>query len=209
MKFHFNRKKSRQPLVSIINRTSKLPFASQNRKLKLFLNLNWIFWRLSLEQADKVYGLSDDSMRRKNLSFLLNKLAPSLKVMDLGCKYGRISSIIAENTKSVVGVDHDKSAIDLAVKNNTKDNLSFHHADAYDYLQSNQDNFDVIILSHILEHLEDPEGFLSQFKPFFNYFYIEIPDIDDSYLNHYRHKEGLDLIYTDHDHIWEFDRDDF
>lgn len=209
MKFHFKRKKSRQIFVSIINRTSKLPIMGGKRKLRLFLNLNWIFWRLSLEQADKVYGFSDESMRRKNLNFLTTKLKPGFKVMDLGCKYGRISQIIAEKTKEVVGVDHDKVAVEIANKNNKANNVSFHHADAFDYLKSNDDKFDLIILSHILEHLDDPQELLNKFKGFFDYFYIEVPDIDDSYLNHYRYREKLDLIYTDHDHIWEFDRDSF
>jgi len=209
MKFKFERKKSRQLFVSLVNRLSKLPFMSGKGKLKLFLNLNWIFWRLSLEQADKVYEFSDNSMRNKNLEFLLSKLQSSFKVMDLGCKFGRISNIIAGKTQKVIGVDHDKKAIKIAKTDNKLENLSFFHADAFEYLKDHNDKFDVIILSHILEHLDEPKTFLNKYKSYFDFFYIEVPDIDESYLNHYRHKEKLELIYTDHDHIWEFDRDSF
>jgi len=209
MKFHFTRKKQRNLLVSVINRFFKLPIIGGHTKLKLFLNINWIFWRLSLEQADKVYGFTDDSMRRKNLNFLLHKIKNNHTIMDLGCKFGRISSILAENSYSVIGVDHDENAIKIAIKNNTKTNLKFINADALDYLNTNSTKFDVLVLSHILEHLDHPLEFLNKFKNHFNSFYIEIPDIDDSYLNHYRKRENLELLYTDHDHIWEFDRDSF
>ncbi|MEZ5010020.1 MAG: class I SAM-dependent methyltransferase [Chitinophagales bacterium] len=209
MKVKFNRKKPRQPLFSIIYRLAKLPFASKIWKLKLFLNLNWIFWRLSMEQAVKLYGFSDEAMRRKNLQLLLSKLDSNSKVMDLGCKYGDISKIVAEKVKLIVGIDHDISALEIAKKENKADNLKFEYADAFDYLKSNDENFDVLILSHILEHLEKPEELLANFKEHFTHFYIEVPDFDDTYLNHYRYKVGSSLIYTDDDHIWEFDRDDF
>lgn len=209
MKFNFERKKPRNILVSVTNRFFKLPILSGHSKLKLFLNLNWIFWRLSLEQADKVYGFSDDSMRRKNLNFLLSKIRKTQTIMDLGCKYGRISSILAENAHSVIGVDHDNDAIKIASENYNQSNLNFISADALEYLNTNTVQFDVLVLSHILEHLDDPKEFVKKFKNYFTYFYIEIPDIDDSYLNHYRKREDLVLLYTDHDHIWEFDRDSF
>ena len=209
MKLKFERRKRRKILFSIIYRLNKFPFTNRNKKLKLYLNLNWIFWRLAIEQADKNFSFSEESMRTKNLQFLIKKLSRDHKVLDLGCKYGRISSLIAEKTKVTVGVDYDKVAIDIAKKENSKNNLSFYHEDAYNYLTNSDESFDVIVLSHILEHLDGPEEFLTKFKCFFTYFYIEIPDFDDSYLNMYRYKTGARLIYTDDDHIWEFDRDSF
>ncbi|MBP6515452.1 MAG: class I SAM-dependent methyltransferase [Chitinophagales bacterium] len=208
-KLHFPRHKPRILLLSFLYRLGKLPLLGKVQKLKLFLNLNWIFWRLSLEQAVTVYGFSDISMRRKNLNFLLKNILPEYSVMDIGCKYGDISSIIAESAKKVVGVDYDKSAIDKANANHKKDNLVFMHSDAHKYLTSNNEHFDVLILSHLLEHLDDPKAFLMLFKSYFTYIYIEIPDIDDSYLNHYRIMTGVPLVYSDDDHIWEFDRDSF
>lgn len=209
MRIKFNRKKPRNPLVSVINRISKLSPRKPDKKLKFYLKLNWIFWRLSLEQADKMYGFSDDSMRRKNLSFLMNKIKVENTILDVGCKFGRISSLLAEKSTKVVGIDMDNSAIEIAKKQNVKDNLEFRCIDCFELLEEESSEFDVIVLSHILEHLDNPEDFLTKFNLTNKYIYIEVPDFDESYLNLYRHKVGSTLIYTDHDHIWEFDRDDF
>jgi hypothetical protein len=66
----------------------------------------------------------------------------------------------------------------------------------------------VLILSHILEHLENPGDFLRQYTPFFEFVYVEVPDFEKTLLNQYRQKEQLPLIYTDADHISEFDREE-
>ena len=54
--------------------------------------------------------------------------------------------------------------------------------------------------------MDDPEKFLSDFKDHFQWIYIELPDFDKHYLNHYRLEQKLELIYTDTDHVSEFNR---
>jgi len=75
-----------------------------------------------------------------------------------------------------------------------------------EYLNKQEQSFNVLILSHILEHLDEPKAFIQKFKGFFNNIYIELPDFDATYHNHYRVKTGTSLIYTDMDHVTEFDR---
>ncbi|MCB9163525.1 MAG: hypothetical protein H6592_03675 [Flavobacteriales bacterium] len=60
----------------------------------------------------------------------------------------------------------------------------------------------------MLEHLDGPEEFLQRFKGFFQWIYIEVPDFDKTYLNHYRQLLGSTLIHTDDDHVSEFDREE-
>jgi len=105
-------------------------------------------------------------------------------------------------------VDHDGEAIATAQRTHQLPNLSFHHVEALAYLNASEKQFDVLLLSHILEHLDDPEAFLGMFKGHFTYIYIELPDFDKTYLNLYRADLGSTLIYTDDDHISEFDRDE-
>jgi hypothetical protein len=209
MKLHFERKKKRNLLLSVFYRLGKFPFVSSEWKMKVFLNLNWIFWRLAIEEAEKMYGFGNDSMRRKNLDFFLNRLNPNFIVMDLGCKYGDIAQIISKHVKLVVGVDQDAKAIEIAKNKNPAPNIDYIVSDAVAYLKNNTHSFDVLILSHIIEHLDNPDTFLKEFIHFFEYIYIEIPDLDESYLNHYRMKMNNVLNYTDNDHIWEFDRNSF
>ncbi len=97
-------------------------------------------------------------------------------------------------------------AIEEARRNHNRPNLEFHCTDAVDYLKKNERKFDVLILSHILEHMDDPSEFLDEFKIYFDHVHIELPDFDRSYLNQYRKDLGSELIYTDNDHVSEFDR---
>jgi len=203
------RKKPRNVLLSLLYRLSRIPFAPQKVKFSLFLDLEWIFDRLSHEFSFHIFSPAEHPIRQSFRAFLISKIEAGHNVLDLGCGKGTLSRYLSEKAKSVVGVDHDRSAIDAARSANRKDNLTFISDDARSYLNSiPRESFDVLILSHILEHLDDPKALLLEFKGFFKYIYIEVPDFDRYYLNHYRKSLGSPLIYTDADHISEFDRDE-
>lgn len=71
---------------------------------------------------------------------------------------------------------------------------------------SNEPKYDVLILSHILEHRDNLAQFLLDYKNYFHFIYIQVPDFDRGYLNHYRHDLKMNMIYTDNDHVGEFNR---
>jgi ubiquinone/menaquinone biosynthesis C-methylase UbiE len=206
MGIKLERKKKRSFLVSLVYRLSALPFASKEKKLRLFLNLEWIFDRLALEYSYKIYKPEEHPSRQFTKSFLLKHIEPGFSVLDLGSNSGDLSNIVAEKAKRVVGIDFDESLVNEAKRKNSHPNLEFHHGEAYQFLETNKDKFDVLLLSHILEHLDDPKDFLNKFSRFFDYIYIELPDFDKTYLNQYRKRMNLPLIYTDQDHINEYDR---
>jgi SAM-dependent methyltransferase len=200
------RKKRRVGLLSLLYRVDRLLPLSERRKLKLYLDLEWIFDRLAMESSFRYYPPEAHPHRRFANSFLLRRLAPDMRVLDLGCAKGDVARVLARHVRRVVGVDHDAAAIAIAKKRYQLPNLSFVHGDALEYLQGGDEPFDVLVLSHILEHLDGPEGFIERFAPHFNWFYIELPDFDKSYLNHYRLDLGSSLVYSDDDHVSEFDR---
>lgn len=131
-----------------------------------------------------------------------------MHVLDLGCGNGDLTQEIASHVDRVVGVDHDRSSIDHAKTKHIAANLSFIHADAHSYLTTRTGSFDTLVLSHVLEHLDHPKDFLMRFKSFFQWVYIEVPDFDKTYLNHYRKALASPLIHTDDDHVSEFDREE-
>jgi len=202
------RKKPKNFLLSVIYRLQKLLPISSSAKFKLFLNLEWIFDRLAHEASFKAYSFDEHPVRKFSKKFILDNIHANDTVLDLGCKHGDISFYIAQKAKEVVGIDLDKTAIDKAKEKNKRSNLNFYNQEALEFLKQNSKQFDTLILSHILEHLDDPKSFLLQFKSFFKQIYIELPDYDRYYLNHYRKDQKLSLIYTDDDHITEFDRDE-
>lgn len=194
--------------LSVIYRLHRLLPLGTRRKLALYLDLEWIFDRLSMEMSFSHYGQEAHPFRRHAIAFLKRHLEPQHTVLDLGCKTGFMSQAIAAMTARVVGVDHDAAAIREAHATWKRANLEFLHTDALEYLNGTQQRFDVLILSHILEHLDEPENFLRSFKDHFAHIYIELPDFDRYYLNHYRKDLGRSLIYSDDDHVSEFDRDE-
>ncbi len=200
------RKKPRHFLLAMIYRIQKLVPLGSTAKMKLFLDLEWIFDRLAMEASFQYYNVEAHPFRSNAREFLLHRIGPGNVVLDVGCNAGHVTSMIATKAGKVVGVDHDGEAIAAAKKAHSAPNLTFLHMDALAYLESNEINFDVLILSHILEHLDDPERFLVRFKQFFSKIYIELPDFDKTYLNQYRKDLGSTLIYTDDDHVSEFDR---
>jgi SAM-dependent methyltransferase len=206
MGIKLKRQKPRNFLLSFFYRLDRLIPLSSRKKIRLYLNLEWIFDRLAHEASFKVYAPHEHPIRTKSASFILQQIRPGSIVLDLGCDLGDIAYIIAGKAKEVVGIDYSERAINIAKQRYNRPNLSFVHGEALEYLGSNQKKFDTLILSHILEHLDEPEQFLRKFKDFFEQIYIELPDFDRHYLNQYRLDLGLELVYSDNDHVSEFDR---
>lgn len=202
------RRKKRVLALSLLYRLNKiLPF-SNRRKLKWYLDLEWIFDRLALEGSFHHYPPDQHPHRLSAERFFSRHLRPEMRVLDLGCASGDLSAMISKYVAESVGVDHDPAAVARAQKSHQRPGLSFVHRDALQFLKEEQKEYDVLVLSHILEHLDGPEEFLRGFKDHFRWMYIEVPDFDKTYLNLYRKDLGNALVYTDDDHVTEFDRED-
>ena len=200
-------KQKKNPLwFSILYRLRIFMPLSKKQKLKLFLNLEWAFDRLAQEASFDYYALEKHPFRTNNQAFILDFIQPQHRVLDLGCGLGFVSYIVSEKAQKVVGIDYFNKDI-LQAKNVFKrDNLEYHCADALSFLQENTARFDILMLSHILEHIEAPELFLQKFKGFFDYIFIELPDFEKTLLNPIRQDLNMRLIQTDDDHVVEFDR---
>ncbi len=208
MGIKLSRAKKKNRLVQFFYIFDKILPLGKKKKLRLYLNLEWIFDRFSHEYSFKNYTLEEHPVRTNTKDFLLRYIRPEHYVLDLGCNRGDMAVYLSEYAKMVVGVDYNPAPVNIAKERYQKPNLQFFCTDAYDYLNTTDIKFDVLILSHILEHLDNPGDFLKKYTPFFRYIYIELPDFDKTLLNYYRKKEGLSLIYMDADHVSEFDREE-
>lgn len=202
------RAKSRKIWLSVLYRFFSLPFASKSVKQKMFLNLEWLFDRLSHENSFNLYDDARHPVRKSTRDYLLDRIQNLDVVLDLGCDKGVMSNYLADKAKKVVGIDYHEYAINIAKSNYQKDNLEFVVDEALHFLEKRKEEFSTLILSHILEHLDDPHQFLMDFKGYFQNIYIEVPDFERHYLNQYRKDLDLSLIYSDDDHITEFDRNE-
>lgn len=208
MGVNLSRRKERVLLLSVLYRMQRLLPMGVRSKLRLYLDLEWIFDRLAMEESFRYYATNDHPFRVHAHRFLLRRIGSGSIVLDLGCNAGDLTMVIATKALEVVGVDHDEEVISRAKKASQASNLSFHYTDALAFLRSTEKRFDTLILSHILEHLDEPEEFLRDHKDHFEQIYIELPDFDKTYLNHFRVELGSKLVYTDDDHVREFDRDE-
>jgi len=199
------REKQRVWLLTILYRIHKL-LPGTKWKLKFYLNLEWIFNRLAMEMAEKYYTGYQHPRKKHTADIIKRFINSESSVLDLGCYNGDILNLLSPVTQHLYGVDTDRAAIQEG-KSKYPD-IHFSCEDLFYFMPKQENGFDVLILSHVLEHMDDPEQFLMQYKKHFKFMYIEVPDFDKLYLNHHRMDLGLSLNYTDPDHINEFNRED-
>jgi len=96
----------------------------------------------------------------------LSESVKGKKVLDLGCGLGYGSKILAGNASSVIGVDVSSESIQTASKKYFCPNLSYRSVPPADIkpLPFDDESFDVVVTFQVLEHLIDPEFFISQLK---------------------------------------------
>jgi SAM-dependent methyltransferase len=76
-------------------------------------------------------------------------------ILNVGGSAGAIDNFLADHAGRVIGVDIDDVAIKHAQETFVKDNLEFQVADALN-LPFDDSSFDVVICSHVYEHVPDP-----------------------------------------------------
>ena len=185
---------------------ARVPFGTSKKRLRLFLLLEWIFRRLSYEESG---NFIEDAYQPNVLNtqhFILPLLRSHFSVLDVGCASGVHSQFIARHVASVVGIDYSSEMIESCKERSIRSNVEYQLVEAESFLRSGNSKFDLIVLGHILEHLDEPVQFLVLVASRCNYAYIEVPDFDYCVTNRYRQMVGSRFQYSDNDHRYEWDR---
>lgn len=108
------------------------------------------------ENYDSIYKLEKDNWwyasKRNLFSKIINSFDKKFKnSLDIGCGVGSNLEILKKFSKSVVGIDNSKKAIDYCKHKGLK-NVSVMNASK---LKFKKDSFDLILCSDILEHVDD------------------------------------------------------
>ena len=90
-------------------------------------------------------------------------LVAGRRVLDAACGEGYGSALLAGTAAAVTGVDRSSGSIEHARRRYPLDNLDFQVADCRD-LPLPADSFDCIVSFETLEHMEDHEGLLREFR---------------------------------------------
>ncbi len=91
----------------------------------------------------------------------LAKPLSTLQLLDVGSSTGIIDHFLADHFGMVTGIDIDSKAVDFAKNTFAKDNLEFKKADAM-ALEFQDNHFDIVICTHIYEHVPDSQTLLNE-----------------------------------------------
>jgi len=119
--------------------------------------LEWVFNERAMAYGG---GVHPKHRLMRYHDFFVERTPPDARVLDIGCGYGAVSRSIATRVKgsTVVGVEMDRARLAQARAGEVPANLSFVEADARRNLPAGR--WRVVVLSNVLEHVEDRVGFL-------------------------------------------------
>ena len=138
--------------------------------------------------------------------FFLNNIGPDDTVLDVGCGNGSVAYDIAKKVKSVVGIDIDKDRIGDAKNNFLSDNIEYICGDITRW--PFKQKFDVIIMSNVLEHVENRIELLKKINVLGSKFLIRIPMINRNWITLYKKELGIEYR-LDKTHYIEYTFDEF
>ncbi|MFX1375560.1 MAG: class I SAM-dependent methyltransferase [Promethearchaeota archaeon] len=110
--------------------------------------------------------------------FITNNINPGEKVMDIGCGASLSYNLeLAKNQIVVDAVDINPALIQKCKTEKRLENINFRLLDITKELPDQQ--YDTVILSHILEHLSDPAELLRKLHKITQKIILRLPRYDD------------------------------
>jgi ubiquinone/menaquinone biosynthesis C-methylase UbiE len=110
------------------------------------------------------YTLAEDLKRLRFITTLITEhLPPGSKILDVGCGTGNNAYQLAQMGYTVKGIDPDSDSIAYAREKFKHPNLRYELNDA-NSMDSENDVYDGIVCSEVLEHLDHPENLVKSIK---------------------------------------------
>lgn len=174
----------------------------RKRLMRWCLNASWLLRRFAFELGSEVFGSSFQSDARALSEDVLRKwVAPGATVIDIGCGPGRMSRLAARYASRVVGIDQSGADIQTARQMSGEQNIEYIVGDVT--VDLSHSRFDVAMLVHVIEHIEDVDHLLTAIRKIARVLIIEVPDFDADPLNMARRELGCPY-YSDGDHLREY-----
>jgi SAM-dependent methyltransferase len=132
------------------------------------------FWADSLYQQAYAF---DSSVRDRYpaIKNVWGDMRQAGKVLDYGCGNGVLTYWLWSNGfgKEIMGVDVSQTGVNNAQKSFTREGLTFATIDALNGLVPH--SFDVVVSSHVLEHIDQPEIALASIAEKAEWLVLEVP----------------------------------
>lgn len=135
--------------------------------------------------------------------WFIKQLRPEWVILDAGCGNGALSAEISRYCKKVVGIDMCVENIRQA---KARAKGEFICADVTKY--SFEDKFDAVVLSNVLEHINDRVTFLKSLSKGCDRFIIRVPMLDRDWITLYKKEMGIEYR-LDSTHFIEYTLESF
>ncbi len=157
--------------------------------IKILCNIHsFIYFLIGQLATRNNGGISPKHKIMKYHDFFLNNIAEDDRVLDIGCGNGLVARDLSKKAKEVVGIDISNNSIRNARRTCFNKNVRFICGDATVY--KFETTFDAIVLSNVLEHIENRIEFLLKIKPISKKILIRVPMIDRDWLTLYKKSIG-------------------
>ena len=138
-------------------------------------------------------------------AFFVDNVNEGDTVLDIGCGNGALTHDVAEKAGQVVGIDLNEKSISLARQRYSRGNIEYICGNVLNDLPDKR--FDVVI-SNVLEHIEERVKFLKRLREMAPKFLIRVPMINRDWITLYKKEIGLDYR-LDKDHYVEYTLESF
>ena len=150
----------------------------------------------------EVAAAVDDERRYKFIS----RMIENKTYLDFGCGAGGVLKLAQNKAQNVFGIEPEKAMFRAINNEGIKCYPSLKHA-----LNELNGSVDVVSLFHVLEHLDDPIGYLNELKKLLSTngkIIIEVPNADDALLSLYESKAFADFTYWE-SHLYLYNNTTF
>jgi SAM-dependent methyltransferase len=116
------------------------------------------------------------------------KLISGMRILDIGCAEGTLIAKLKSQCEGLVFVGVEPSESFSAYARRTTGCTTYPDLDAL--FAAGEENFDLVIVNHVLEHVDNPVNFLSQLKTLLvlgGKIYVDVPDVANYGAPHHLH----------------------
>ncbi|HQF57479.1 MAG TPA: class I SAM-dependent methyltransferase [Candidatus Magasanikbacteria bacterium] len=184
---------------------------------KMFLNFFVKLHNFSYKIISRLAILENGGIHPKHKimnyhKFFIDNIDSNDEILDIGCGKGENAYDIACKAKKVLGIDivennikTAKEKYHLVCRQAGKENLEFLAGDATKYNFNKK--FNKIVLSNVLEHIENRIDFLQSLHNISDVILLRVPMIDRDWISVYKKNKGFEYR-LDNTHFIEYTLDE-
>jgi SAM-dependent methyltransferase len=179
------------------------PFRRLCAKLALQAH-DYIYPKLIAHLCEPLFGgLHPSNVFHYRTEFIVQRLQKDSVVVDLACGTGKGLAAIAPYIRHGIGIELNPTNFSLCLKHHSAPHIEYRQRDIFDLdyrVLLQETGCNAIVLSHILEHIEDSVGFLKRILA--PTLFICVPS-QQNWEKQLRGSLGLNF-FSDHGHFREY-----